>query len=854
MTVFQHYYTAWYNSAHGSAGQQTKAESPGIPFNLESDPTWAAMKEYALPPGITDREIQRHPVALRYRPLGPDLALLVHYASIGIGADVERTSSEVRYGNMFVHTLVLPPQDFIRGDPIQYWGSGFWQSEDVETSRHDLPALQALDIEPTLTLPQVVSFVQKQPTGWDKLMTLLSAVIGNVRNPRPVLIVDEPEAVAHWIAGVSLLLPPPNRPLLSFSTYSHSYPSGYMMTGLHPKQFAQMRTAQDFRDYFVLDGDQNGNHSDIGLDAYAQFATECLRDGAYESALNPLFQIARERFRAPVTVADNLKTVISTRTLFASSRTIPYTSDEISALSEFVSAEIAESTADDSDMRFLRSLHTICLRAVVWSLAPMPLEPYQQIVGVMVRRNASQWAQELAVDLCTALDLLTQGATQRPKEIADALSRACPSVEHAAALARQPQWAKALTEHTSLSIPIHLRVWDMLGRYITPTSTPSVWLQATLKAAFGNVSEKHNKEQESLERLLHERCSPYALEWAACIGELRDPIDPKTTMYIEQFYYNCLVLNVWPPSARASVRELISKVAPHVSNAEAYEDLRKRAGVDGKYASDILDHWFALNGKVPVQWTDVIDRFALLSQISSSFVPRGVAAALLARTDVSTEAAVTLAETVIQAMQFCCMSRDEERVCSLWHDDVRLTPPSREFASIVIRARQSRATPKDVDSLKRKLFKDIVSSRQYSHRCEQYLWQRIISGDAGTSHASDVQILYQHKWSATFWKAYWPVFDRVLFDTSQENVLIALLSFWHERAQRDLGFTGYTESEFMRQFTAHLDACAAAQKSALADVYARLDKRKPSPRWLADVLQLMKKAIDKRRWPQGHRW
>lgn len=850
MTVFQHYFTAWYDSARGSAGQQTKAQSPAIPFNLESDPTWMAMKEYALPPGITDRDVEHHPVALRYFPMRPDLVLLVHYTSTGTGADDERTDNEIRYGNMFVHTLVMSPQDFVRGDPIQYWGSPFWQSEDATPSRHDLAEMHTLDLAPTLALPQVISFIQRQPAGWDKLTSLLSAVIGNARSPRPVLIVGEPDAVAHWIAGVSFLLPPPYRPLLSFSTYSHAYPSRYMMTGLHPAQFARLRVAQDYRDYFVLGGDPDDGESHIEPDPYAQFATQCLREDTYESALRPLFQIASQRFSAPKTVADNLGALLSTRTLFASNRTTQYTADEVTALSAFVRAESAATATGDSDLESLRSLHTICLRAVTRNLAPVPFEPYQEIVGALMRRDAAQWAQELVVDLCAALDLLEHNATQRPQAIANAVNHACQLPEQTTALAQQPQWAQKLTTCSSVSLPAHLRIWALFGRYITPQTVPTAWLQATMKAAFGNASGGDIREQENLESLLFQNCSPYALEWATRIGELRGQLDLSTTAYAEQFYYECLVRDIWPPSERTPVRKIFREVAPNVSDTEAYEDLRKRAGDNGRDVGDVLELWFSMASQAPVRWTVVLERLALLSQASVSLVPRTVAAALLARIDELTRiesgnAAAYLADTVIINIPFWRMSHDEELVCWAWRRDTRLTPQSRDYASAIIEARKGHATASSLRLLRSTFMVGLVKPEEYRQRCEEYLWQRFVSGGASVSHISDIQVLYMHVWSDVFWKAYWSIFDRALFDPAREDMLIAFLEFWFERAQSVLGPTEY--KEFLQQFASHLNVCAAIRKSELSAVYNRLEKRNPEPRWLTAVLRSMDEAINKRR-------
>lgn len=855
MTVYQHYYTAWYDSSRGSSGQHTKAQSPEVPFDLESNPTWVAMKDYAFPPGVSDDDVKRHPVALRYLPLTSDSALLMQYTSTGKGADVERTDSEIRYGNMFIHTLVLSPRDFVKAAPIQYWGSPFWQSDDATPTRHDLDAMTSFDVAPSLTLPQVVNFIEHQPSGWERLTALLSAVIGNARAPRPVLIVNDSDAVAHWIAGVSLLLPPSYRPLLSFSTYSHAYPSRYMITGLHPDQFNKLHVARDFRDYFVLGGGSDSSDSEIAPDPYAQFATQCLREHTYESALGSLFQIARRYFGEPTSVADNLGALHATRTLFDLNRTIPYTPDEVDALSAFVNAEVNKFESEDTGLESLRNLHTTCLRAVAQNLAPIPFEPYRQIVSALVRRDVSHWAQELVVDLCSALELLGQNAIQRPQEIVTTVKRLCPTSEQTTALTQQPQWVQALIAHSPVGLSIHLRIWDVLGRYIIPETVPPVWLQATLKAAFGNVSGAQNQEQEALETILYQRCSPNALEWAKRIRELRGQLDPKTTQYVEQFYYNCLVRNLWPPSERTPVRQIIREVAPNVSDTEAYEDLRKRAGENGEFASDVLDEWSSLASQAPVRWTVVLEKFAFLA----SFVPRTVAVALLARIDETTriksgKAALYLADAVIPGIQICPMSRDEERVCANWYGDTHLSHEAREYASAIIEALQGRATTKHVELLRKKLFHGDVKSQQYLQRCEQYLWQRLASGGALNSHASDIQILYDHKRSDMFWKAYWPFFDQALFDPSKEQVLFGFFEFWFEHAESVLGAKGYTKSEFLQQLTSYIRVCATKRKQELTAVYARLEKQKRSTQWLATVLPMMEDALNKRGWPLGRLW
>ena len=198
MSVLQYYYTSFVHPQTSRAGFQVKAMSPGISQHTQA--LIARMIAYQIPSIMDERDIQSHPIALRYYYENPQECILLCSQSCG-------SDENGRPGNFFAHAVILEPEMFKTIPPIFYWQSSFWLKQDEETRSHPdiLPILTDFEEMHPLAIEQVWSFLTSiEPYHFSKLM---AAVVHCHKTLRRVAIIDTTDRVALWIAGVSCLLP-----------------------------------------------------------------------------------------------------------------------------------------------------------------------------------------------------------------------------------------------------------------------------------------------------------------------------------------------------------------------------------------------------------------------------------------------------------------------------------------------------------------------------------------------------------------------------------------------------------------------------------------------------------------------
>lgn len=283
MTMRQHYYTSCERGISGGAGFQCKALSEG--FSDADLRLVNSMIAYRIPPTLDEREINTHPVAFRYEYVDLGKCILVNSQSNG-------TDENGRPGNFFAHTVVTDPNDFEFFPPIMYWRHPFWKKQDAE-ARLDIPLEPAFEQDPSLTLEQIWPFLaSKKRKTW--FIQLLSAVINYDLEKRPIIILDDTENIALWIAAITFALPPIYRHYLTFATYHHDpYQSTFRITGT--TQDSKFRFSHDeYISHFILNA-YTEQVSDIALSDYAILISEYYDEQYYEQDLLDFFSMCNAR-------------------------------------------------------------------------------------------------------------------------------------------------------------------------------------------------------------------------------------------------------------------------------------------------------------------------------------------------------------------------------------------------------------------------------------------------------------------------------------------------------------------------------------------------------------------------------
>lgn len=277
MLIQQQYYTSWSNPKTQRTGFQVKAESP----NLTQTMTEALDRliGYSIPTQLDASDLENHPVALRYYTID-QIAVLVSSRSNGkdeLGRD----------GNFFAHSLVGTPEQMAYPlAPIFYWDSPFWVSQD-SSNQEQLSPLERLEAEVVFDFDAVWSFLE-QGDRKQQFYRLLCAVIDYQHSKRRIVIVDDAESVALWIASICTFIPPSHCYFLSFSTYHHDPGrTPFIITGTTPDSYFRC-TPDAYVSSFIVNT-QEHMLSEAPTSDYATFIIKRLSPEHYEEEVIDFF-------------------------------------------------------------------------------------------------------------------------------------------------------------------------------------------------------------------------------------------------------------------------------------------------------------------------------------------------------------------------------------------------------------------------------------------------------------------------------------------------------------------------------------------------------------------------------------
>lgn len=280
MPIFQQYYTSFLHPTdmrHGG-GYGVQAETAEIPLSAK------AMIEktigYRIPRNAVVDAIDQHPIALRFQAQKGQ-AILTCVRSSGkdeLGRD----------GNYFAHSLIGSTEDITKElPPIFYWKSDFWVIHD---DRHfeTLPALNSMSAVAVSFDPNELWDFVKEGSRLVWFQKLLSAVIDYERSRRAIVILDTNDAIARWIACVTMALPPMYHPYLSFATYHHDpYAAPFMLIGTTSDSLFRFNSDEYIR-YFVLNA-ETSRISEAPPSDYADFIVQRFNPAQFDTEIVDLF-------------------------------------------------------------------------------------------------------------------------------------------------------------------------------------------------------------------------------------------------------------------------------------------------------------------------------------------------------------------------------------------------------------------------------------------------------------------------------------------------------------------------------------------------------------------------------------
>ncbi|MFC4051776.1 hypothetical protein ACFOY4_18980 [Actinomadura syzygii] len=282
--AWQLHYTSARRGPTGRAGFQFVAETPGLPDGVRAGVT--PYLSYRPPPDAPsspgDAELGEFPVSLLYdRVDGRPLLLRCRY----LGRDYSG-----RFGNFFAHAVVAEPDELEGLRPAELWHAPHWTQRPAPES-----VLDALDeLTPGAALDPEALAAWLSSSGPGDPYALLAHLVDAVADVlgrghgRVVLVADDVELIARWIAVVSYSLPVAAAARLSFVTYTGD-PDGaaQRLVGTTPAIWAAVRHRASHARAFRL----GGRVPDGAPGRFARTVAGCWRDADF-GGLDALGELA----------------------------------------------------------------------------------------------------------------------------------------------------------------------------------------------------------------------------------------------------------------------------------------------------------------------------------------------------------------------------------------------------------------------------------------------------------------------------------------------------------------------------------------------------------------------------------
>ncbi|HEY0460091.1 MAG TPA: GTPase-associated protein 1-related protein [Pyrinomonadaceae bacterium] len=246
----QAYYTSCETGLRNSKGFQINAATEGIyPAVLQQiERLGLYIAPVSAPSRPTPQEIDALPLTLLFQPLENGAAVLAQAKYVG--ADYSG-----RFGNYFTHSLItlIPATDFHSQKllPIEAWRSATWTT--VISPTVELPQIENLEAGALVSPSAVTEFLRRENRA-QHLPAFLTAVEFALKNRRQIVIVDDSDKIAFWIAAASYALPHHLVLRLSFNTYvKNPYQTDFLIVGTTEDSDFRFAPHEIERQFFVFD-------------------------------------------------------------------------------------------------------------------------------------------------------------------------------------------------------------------------------------------------------------------------------------------------------------------------------------------------------------------------------------------------------------------------------------------------------------------------------------------------------------------------------------------------------------------------------------------------------------------------
>ena len=251
MSFQQVFYTSCEEGLGAGKGFQVKACSPEIPPATLEKVERLGLYERPLstPARPAPEEMKLFPISLFFQTLNDGSTVLGQAKYLGV-------DYSNRTGNFFAHSLISTNSynDFCLANkilPIETWLGNHWVSSENDTT--EIPVIEEIFSGDRIEFLNVQPFLNESGNR-QFLPVFLTAVVESLKSSRRIIIVDDNENIAFWIAVASYTLPYHLVLNLTFNTYvQNPYNNESLITGTTEDSSFNFAPHEIEHQYFVFD-------------------------------------------------------------------------------------------------------------------------------------------------------------------------------------------------------------------------------------------------------------------------------------------------------------------------------------------------------------------------------------------------------------------------------------------------------------------------------------------------------------------------------------------------------------------------------------------------------------------------
>jgi hypothetical protein len=784
MLIQQQYYTSWSNPRTKRTGFQVKAESPHLTPEIIA--TLNSLIGYSIPTQADASDLKNHPVALRYYT---DEQIAVLVSSLSSGKD-----ELGRDGNFFAHSLVGTPEQLAYPlAPIFYWDSPFWVSQDP-SDQEQLAQLEQLDAEVTFDFDAVWNFLNEGDRK-QQLYKLLCAVIDYQQSKRKIVIVDDNQSIALWIACVCTVLPPSHCYFLSFSTYHHDPGrTPFIITGTSADSYFRC-TTDAYISNFILNAHDN-TISEAPASDYALYVADRLTCDLYEEEVLEFFNWLERIDPTPKLIERYLDQYINFYQ-FSRSQTNQHDFQKLMDAAVFVKNIILKKTSlEQEDVVDLRAVCDLLANAVLNQPASEVIAEYSHSLRSLKKYDScfsTTFNQIIRNAASFVLEKQQQVAAEHFRLIAELYS---PDLFRT--VLKQPETISTWIEQLNTSDIEQISVfWQFLAHKIHFEKETEIPLQNILLKTFASLdsqSSNQYKISSSVAEVIVWLTTDSKIPKDFLLKMAADYQSGKESFVLQWIYY-ALVENVSLSERQVQCWKYLHLLPDQASNLCRYEIRR-----------DLLS---SHNSQSIIQtlraWTSLVDQALEFDLLNDAVQFASIFADFASHLRICKVDNLTLNLYQKLILQ---LSTRSSRLCQA----IERLQTDQNYHIILqgaIELTQGKLQRSTILQLHTHL--KSVNRNRYQEEAKALLEEFFVSRIDPDSHFKVIQGVYIQIYRDEFWNLYWSIFQSHLIEQSRISDIVNILDLWFNSSGDLIDRHPYVVPEFFAELPSLIDSIRSSK-------------------------------------------